>query len=54
MTNATQRYLALGDSFTIGTGVGVERSFPAELVRLWKVRGVDVSLTNRPTFRMTP
>ncbi len=33
------RYLALGDSFTIGTGIAPDRSFPAELVRLWSARG---------------
>lgn len=46
MSLASQRYLALGDSFTIGTGVDAERSFPAELVRRWQARGLDVELTN--------
>lgn len=45
MSRETHRYLALGDSFTIGTGVGPERSFPAELVRRWRRRGLDVALT---------
>ena len=46
MPSASQRYLALGDSFTIGTGVGAERSFPAVLVALWRERGREVALTN--------
>ena len=46
MSSASQRYLALGDSFTIGTGVGAERSFPAVLVGLWRERGLEVALTN--------
>ena len=45
MSSGTHRYLALGDSFTIGTGVGPERAFPAELVRRWRRRGLDVELT---------
>jgi acyl-CoA thioesterase-1 len=31
----TVRFLALGDSFTIGTGTSPAQSFPARLVRLW-------------------
>ena len=46
MSSASHRYLALGDSFTIGTGVGAERSFPAELVRRWRRRGIEVELTH--------
>ncbi len=46
MSGPSQRYLALGDSFTIGTGVGAERSFPAQLVGLWRERGIEVALTN--------
>lgn len=46
MSSASQRYLALGDSFTIGTGVGPDRSFPAVLVGLWRERGLEVALTN--------
>lgn len=46
MSRASQRFLALGDSFTIGTGVGADRSFPAELVRRWRAQGLEVELTN--------
>lgn len=41
-----ERYLALGDSFTIGTGTTSERSFPAALVARWKAAGREVALTN--------
>lgn len=40
------RYLALGDSFTIGTGTTPERSFPAMLVAQWKHTRRKVALTN--------
>lgn len=43
---APERYLALGDSFTIGTGTTPERSFPAVLVARWKTAGRAVQLTN--------
>ncbi|HUQ16168.1 MAG TPA: SGNH/GDSL hydrolase family protein [Candidatus Saccharimonadales bacterium] len=43
---ASERYLALGDSFTIGTGTTPERSFPAVLVDRWKKAGRAVELTN--------
>src|SRR5688500_10117200 len=46
VSRGTHRYLALGDSFTIGTGVGPERSFPAELARRWRSRGLEVELTD--------
>ena len=39
-------YLALGDSFTIGTGTTPERSFPAALVRLWARAGRECDLRN--------
>jgi lysophospholipase L1-like esterase len=42
---APLRYLALGDSFTIGTGTTPERSFPARLAALWR-GGRPVELTN--------
>ena len=41
-----ERFLALGDSFTIGTGTTPDRSFPAELVRLWSETGREVLLEN--------
>jgi acyl-CoA thioesterase I len=41
-----ERFLALGDSFTIGTGTTPERSFPAVLTRLWTERGRAVVLSN--------
>jgi len=41
-----KRFLALGDSFTIGTGTTPDRSFPAVLTRLWTERGLKVVLDN--------
>jgi len=41
-----ERYLALGDSFTIGTGATAAQSFPAVLVQRWKAAGRPVTLTN--------
>lgn len=41
-----ERFLALGDSFTIGTGTTPDRSFPAVLVRIWTERGQKVDLAN--------
>jgi acyl-CoA thioesterase-1 len=41
-----ERFLALGDSFTIGTGTTPERSFPAVLARIWTERGRTVVLSN--------
>ena len=41
-----ERYLALGDSFTIGTGTTTDRSFPAGLVARWRAAGREVALTN--------
>src|SRR3989441_12807565 len=40
------RYLALGDSFTIGTGTTPDRSFPAVLVSRWRADGRDWDLRN--------
>ena len=40
------RYLALGDSFTIGTGIAPERAFPGVLVTRWRAAGREVWLTN--------
>src|SRR6266550_8965525 len=42
----TERFLALGDSFTIGTGTTLDRSFPAVLARIWTERGRAVVLSN--------
>ncbi|HEV8230316.1 MAG TPA: SGNH/GDSL hydrolase family protein [Candidatus Limnocylindria bacterium] len=39
-----ERWLALGDSFTIGTRTTPDRSFPAVLVRLWGAAGRAVEL----------
>ena len=41
-----ERFLALGDSFTIGTGTTPDRSFPAVLTRIWTGRGREVVLAN--------
>ncbi|TMB76805.1 MAG: SGNH/GDSL hydrolase family protein [Chloroflexi bacterium] len=41
-----RRYLALGDSFTIGTGTTPDRSFPAVLVSRWRDRGEEWELRN--------
>jgi acyl-CoA thioesterase-1 len=41
-----ERFLALGDSFTIGTGTTPDRSFPAVLARLWTEGGRGVVLAN--------
>jgi lysophospholipase L1-like esterase len=40
------RYLALGDSFTIGTGTTPDRSFPAILVTRWWDDGHECDLRN--------
>jgi acyl-CoA thioesterase-1 len=40
------RYLALGDSFTIGTGTTPDRSFPAVLVNRWWDSGIECDLRN--------
>jgi len=41
-----ERFLALGDSFTIGTGTTPDRSFPAALARIWTEHGRMVALSN--------
>jgi lysophospholipase L1-like esterase len=40
------RYLSLGDSFTIGTGIQPERAFPAVLAQKWREAGHTVELLN--------
>ena len=46
MGTASIRYLALGDSFTIGTGIPTEKSFPAVLTQIWRDAGHTVELLN--------
>src|SRR4051794_40168930 len=40
------RYLALGDSFTIGTGTTPDRSFPARLASRWQSAGCNAVVKN--------
>lgn len=40
------RYLALGDSFTIGTGIRPDRAFPSVLAQKWRDAGRLVELLN--------
>lgn len=40
------RYLALGDSFTIGTGLPAGQAFPFRLAERWRARGGAVTLTD--------
>lgn len=40
------RYLALGDSFTIGTGIQPDKAFPAVLAQKWRDGGRAVELVN--------
>lgn len=42
----TVRYLALGDSFTIGTGSSPEQAFPAKLAERLRAAGREVVLEN--------
>ena len=46
MAATSIRYLALGDSFTIGTGIQPERAFPAVLAQKWREAGHTVELVN--------
>lgn len=41
-----QRYLALGDSFTIGTGTTPDHSMPARLASRWQAAGCSATLSN--------
>lgn len=43
---AQGRYLALGDSFTIGTGSTPAQAFPARLVDRWRATGCSLVLEN--------
>jgi lysophospholipase L1-like esterase len=47
-TDATAgvRYLALGDSFTIGTGASEATAFPARLSDRWRAKGCSLTLEN--------
>ncbi len=45
-TAPTARYLALGDSFTIGTGSSPAEAFPARLVARWTTPRCAVTLRN--------
>lgn len=40
------RYLALGDSFTAGTGNAPSAAFPSRLASLWRAHGRTVTLRN--------
>ena len=40
------RYLALGDSFTIGTGITPDKAFPSMLAARWREGGQTVELLN--------
>ncbi|HSO33390.1 MAG TPA: SGNH/GDSL hydrolase family protein [Labilithrix sp.] len=40
------RYLALGDSFTIGTGSALPRAFPMRLGERWRAQGCPIELRN--------
>lgn len=40
------RYLAIGDSFTIGTGSSPEEAFPARLADRWGARGCAIDVRN--------
>lgn len=46
MTEGPIRYLALGDSFTIATGLTPDKAFPALLAKAWRDAGRDVTLSN--------
>jgi acyl-CoA thioesterase I len=46
MDTTSIRYLALGDSFTIGTGITPDKAFPALLAARWRTAGRPVELLN--------
>ena len=43
------RYVALGDSYTIGEGASVKESWPALMTRHLKAKGVDIELVANPS-----
>jgi lysophospholipase L1-like esterase len=45
----TIRYVALGDSYTIGEGASVNESWPAVMTRHLNAQGVDVDLVANPS-----
>lgn len=44
------RYVALGDSFTIGEGVSPEDRYPNQLVKNLKANGIDIVLVVNPSM----
>ena len=46
MDTISIRYLALGDSFTIGTGIQADKAFPAVLAQRWRDAGHTAELVN--------
>lgn len=48
-SSTTVRYVALGDSYTIGEGLSAEKNFPSQLVAQLKTSGVDISLIENPS-----
>jgi acyl-CoA thioesterase I len=48
MNKSKFRYVALGDSYTIGTGTTIDKSWPALLVKHLKENKVDIELIANP------
>jgi acyl-CoA thioesterase I len=46
---ATIRYVAIGDSYSIGEGASLKESWPAVMTRHLKAQGVDVDLVANPS-----
>lgn len=42
------RYIALGDSYTIGTGVEEEENYPSQLQKVLQKKGIDIALVANP------
>ncbi|HRH93928.1 MAG TPA: SGNH/GDSL hydrolase family protein, partial [Candidatus Peribacteria bacterium] len=47
-STAAVRYMPVGDSYTIGTGIGQEFAWPAVLTERLKAEGVDIVLLGNP------